>query len=106
MEMLREIIWELTKVKVDSIIMEWKCFGMNQESQGATSTICSNEQYYRGKKIDKIKISKKCMQRQSQKKHTDKNAHEADMQILQKPATKTMPGIWEDVYGMQENWPL
>ena len=37
---------------------EWKCFGMNKESQGATSTICSNEQYYRGKKIDKIKISK------------------------------------------------
>ena len=34
------------------------------------------------------------MQRQSEKKHTDENAHEADMQVLQKqPSPKTMPCI-------------
>ena len=47
------------------------------------------------------------MQRQLQKKHTDKNDHEADMQVLWKhPSPKTMPDMWDDVHRMQENWSL
>ena len=75
MEMLREIIWELTKVKVDSNIM-------SEKSWGAKSTIHSNEQYYRSKRIWQNENMKERVQRQSQKKHTDKTGHEADMQVL------------------------
>ena len=34
-------------------------------------------------------------------------AHEADMQVWQKhPSPETMPGIWEDMCGMQGKWPF
>ena len=80
---------------------------MGQERGGAKSTIHSNEQYYRGKRIQQNQNIKEHMQRQSQKEDTDKNAHKADMQILQKqPSLKTMLGIWEDMHRMQKNWPL
>ena len=45
------------------------------------------------------------MQRQSEKKHTDENAHEVDTEVFQKqPSPKTMPSIWEDMHRMQKDW--
>ena len=65
------------------------------EVQKAQSTVMSS--ITEAKEFDKIKTAKNVC-KDSLQRSTDKNADEADKQVLwKKPSPETMPGIWEDV---------
>ena len=47
------------------------------------------------------------MQRQSKKKHRGEYIKKADMQVLwEQPSHETIPGAWEDMHRIQQDWPF
>ena len=59
------------------------------------------------KEFDQLKITKTAYNESKKAIHTDKNAHKTDMYILWiQPSPETMPGLWKEMYRLQQNLPL
>ena len=97
-----EIIKEITKIKIGSVITNENVLAWAKRVGAQTTQSTVMNSLTEAKGFDEIKISRNTCKDNPRKKHTDKNALKADVQVLQKqPTPETIPSIWEDVHRMQ-----
>ena len=106
MVILGEIIRELTKAKwsvtiTSENVLTWaKRVEAHRAQSARMSTLTEVNEF------DKLKVAKYAQKDTAKRTTQTWTPTKQISDIVAVPTPKTMPGIWEDVYNMQQSWPL